>query len=113
LIAMAFLFGLAYSGISLTIALRTGSAEATQASFIIFFPLVFLAPTFVPIEFLPGWLQAVVAVNPVTYIIVGLRALTVHGFQWGEIGWALVAIVLIGGATLGSAFRALKVRTNQ
>lgn len=113
LIGMAFLFGLAYAGISLTIALRTGSAEATQASFIIFFPLVFLAPTFVPIEFLPGWLQAVVAVNPVTYIIEGMRALTTFGFRWGDLAGALVAILAIAALTLTSAFRALRSRTNQ
>lgn len=113
LIAIAFLFGLAYAGISLTIALRTGSAEATQASFIIFFPLVFLAPTFVPVEFLPGWLQAVVAVNPVTYVIEGMRGLTVHGFRWGALLLAVLAIGAIGLLTMVSAFRALKVRTNQ
>ncbi len=52
---MASAVGLAYAGISLNIALRTGSPEAAQASFIIFFPL-FLAPTFVPLDLLsPCW----------------------------------------------------------
>lgn len=113
LIVMAFAFGLAYAGISLTIALKTGSPEATQASFIVFFPLVFLAPTFVPMEFLADWLQSVARFNPVTYVMEGLRALTVEGFVWSDIAAAFAAIAAIGLLTLGGAFRALDGRASQ
>ncbi len=113
LIVMAFFFGLAYAGISNIIALRTGSAEATQASFILFFPLVFLAPTFVPLEFLPGWLETVASINPITYVIEGMRALTTSHFDWAALGRAWAAIIGLGLVTLTSAFRALKARANQ
>ncbi len=113
LIVLAFAFGLAYAGISLTIALRTGSPEATQASFIVFFPLVFLAPTFVPLEFLAEWLADVAAFNPVTYVMLGMRSLTVDGFVFADIAGAVAAIAAIGLLTLGSAFRALNHRASQ
>lgn len=113
LIAMAFLFGLAYAGIGLTVALRTGNAEATQSSFILFFPLIFLAPTFVPMEILAPWLQTAATLNPITYLLEGMRALTVDGFAWAPIAGALAAIVAIGVPTLGSAFLALRARARQ
>jgi ABC-2 type transport system permease protein len=50
LLLMAGLFGLGYAAIGLAIALKTGSAQATQASFLLFFPLLFLAPAFAPKE---------------------------------------------------------------
>ncbi|MBW3662047.1 MAG: ABC transporter permease [Actinobacteria bacterium] len=112
-VVLAFAFGLAYAGLGLIIALRTGSAEATQASFIIFFPTVFLAPTFVPLDFLPGWLQGVAKVNPVTYVIEGMRALTTSHYDWAAVGRAGVAVAAIAFLTLGGAFRALTHRASQ
>lgn len=44
LVAGAGLFALGYSGIGMAIALKTGSPQAANAGFIIFFPLLFLAP---------------------------------------------------------------------
>lgn len=113
LIALAFLFGLAYAGIGLNIALRTGSTEATQASFIIFFPLVFLAPTFVPMDRLAPWMQTVAKINPVTHVIEGLRSLTAVGWEWGELFQATIAIAAIATATLATAFAALRARTSR
>lgn len=113
LVAMAFMFGLAYSGISINIALRTGSPEATQASFVIFFPLVFLAPTFVPLEFLADWLEVVARFNPVAYVIIGMRALTTEGYVAGDLLGAFAAIGGLGIITMGGAFRALAARASQ
>lgn len=113
LVIFGFLFALAYAGIGLTIALRTGSAEATQASFVIFFPLVFLAPTFVPLEGLPGWLQAAARVNPVTYVMEGMRSLLVTGWDFKALGLALLVIALIATATLASAFASLRARAGR
>lgn len=112
-IALAFFFGLAFAGLGLTIALRTGDPEATQASFVLFFPLVFLAPTFVPIEFLPGWMQTVARLNPITYVMQGLRGLFVEGFVWADLAQALAATGAIAVVTLGFAFRALAVRARR
>lgn len=112
-VALAFLFGLAFAGIGLVIALRTGDPEATQASFVLFFPLVFLAPTFVPLEFLPTWLEAVARVNPITYVMEGLRALFVEGLVWSRLAQAVAATAAIGAVTLGLAFRALAARARR
>lgn len=109
-IALAFGFGLAFAGIGLNIALRTGNPEATQSSMMVFFPFVFLAPTFVPLEFLPDWLRTVAQVNPMTYVIQGMRELTTVGWGWLELLWAVVAIGAIALLTLSTAFAALRRR---
>ena len=113
LVVMAFFFGLAYAGISLTIALRTGNAEATQSSFVIFFPLVFLAPTFVPLELMAGWMQTAARFNPVTYVMLGMRSLTITGFDWPALGKAALAIGSIFAVTMATSFRALAARARR
>jgi len=85
------LFGGGFSGIGIAIALRTGSAQAAQAGFLLFFPLLFLAPTFAPLDIYEPWLRFIAQLNPVTYILRGLRALMLEGWVWEDIGYMLAA----------------------
>lgn len=79
------LFGVAWSCIGLVIALRTKSAQATQSSFIFFFPFPFLTTAFMPRELLPDWFQVAVALNPVNYVLESVRAITIQGWVWHEV----------------------------
>jgi ABC transporter DrrB family efflux protein len=66
-IALVSAFGLALSWIFAFVALSVRGAEAAQsAGFVILFPLVFASSVFVPVSTLPGWLQAIAKVSPVT-----------------------------------------------
>jgi ABC-2 type transport system permease protein len=112
IVAMAGLFGLAYSGIGMAIALRTGSAQAAQAGFLIFFPLLFLSPALAPKEVFAGWLRFLATINPVTYILQGMRGLILHGWDWGSVGGALAAIVGLAMFTLSLTLAALRGRTS-
>ena len=80
ILAMAGVFGAAYSGIGIFVAMRTGNAQAAQASFLLFFPLLFMAPAFAPKEVFVDWLQWVATINPVTYMMEGIRELTLGDF---------------------------------
>jgi ABC-2 type transport system permease protein len=64
LIVLSALWGVAYAGIAIAIALRTKNVQTTNASFIIFFPLLFLTPNFVPLDLLAGPLKAIARLNP-------------------------------------------------
>jgi ABC-2 type transport system permease protein len=110
LVAGAGLFALGYSGIGMAIALKTGSPQAANAGFIIFFPLLFLAPTFAPVEVFADWLEAVTRVNPVTYILEGQRALIIHGWDGGAILKGGVAIMGIVVFTFSLTMMALRGR---
>jgi ABC-2 type transport system permease protein len=59
------------------------------------FVAIFLAPVYVPLDLLEGWLHAVAQVNPITYIMGAGRSLLV-GDPDGTLV-ALVSIVVLGG----------------
>jgi ABC-2 type transport system permease protein len=80
LVVLSALWGVAYAGIGLLVALRTRSVQATNASFLVFFPLLFLTPNFVPFDRLTGLMEALARANPVSYVIEGLRSLVLEGW---------------------------------
>jgi len=105
-------FGMAYGGLSIAIALRTGSAQAANAGFLLFFPLLFLSPAFAPVEVFDGWLKFLATINPVAYILVGIRSLVLEGWDWGDLGAAAAAIGGLGLFTMSLALWALRYRTS-
>ena len=111
LLMLAGLFGMAYSCIGMAIALRTGSAQATQVGFLIFFPLLFLSPAFAPKEIFANWLEFLATLNPVTYILQGMRHLILEGWDWRSFAEALASILGIGAFTFTMTLLALRSRT--
>ena len=101
--ALVAFFGLAWSGISLAIGLRTKSAETVFGlGGILTFPLLFMSSALVPTTLMPGWMQNVSRLNPISYTVDAVRALTLTGFDWPKI---LAAFGIIGGiaiVTLGA-----------
>lgn len=96
LIVLSALWGVAYAGIGLLVALRTRNVQTTSASFLIFFPLLFLTPNFVPFDRLTSLMEALARANPVSYIIEGLRSLVLEGWVWGKLAVCLGIIVVMG-----------------
>jgi len=110
MVLIASVAGIAYSAVGFGIALKTGNAQTTQSIWTLWIPLMFLSTTFAPLEALSGWLRAAATVNPMTYILRGLRELSAHGWDTGEIGVALVTVAALGTVTLTLALRALMGR---
>jgi len=74
-LAMAVSWGLGWVFLAAATWLR--NAELMQSiGFLVMFPLMFASSAFVPIAGLPGWLQAVAHVNPLTHAIDAARDLT-------------------------------------
>ena len=107
IVLLAALFGVAYAGIGQTIALKTRNVQTTNASFIIFFPLLFLTPNFVPFELLSEPLRTLARYNPVSYVIEGLRSLILDGFVASKLLECLAVIVGSGILLTGLSLRAL------
>jgi ABC-2 type transport system permease protein len=103
-IGIALLFGLVLTGFNVWVALMTRSTEATflLGNFITL-PLLFTSSAQLPISLLPGWMQAVARVNPVTYAIDSMRSLlngpgaTTH-HNTGLITLEALGILLLLGA---------------
>jgi len=76
-ILLALAFGHAFSWISASIGLAIRDVESVQAaSFVWIFPLTFASAAFVPVQGMPGWLQAFAKANPVTITVNAMRSLT-------------------------------------
>lgn len=93
LVMLAALWGVAYAGIGMLVALHTRNVQATNASFLVFFPLLFLTPNFVPFELLTPLMEALARANPVSYVIEGLRSLVLEG-------WVIDKLAICGGVIL-------------
>ena len=87
-----------------TIAKTVGAVQGM--SMMIMFPLAFLSNAFVPVSTLPGWLQTVTRVNPVSHVVSALRDLMNDGTFTAQVGWAL-----LGCATVAAIFIPLAVRS--
>lgn len=112
-IVLAVLLGGGFAGFTVSAALGSGSAAATQGASFIFFPLTFLAPTFVPLELLSGWLETVARLNPITYVLTAMRATLNEGWDTGALLPGVLACLLLGAATYALAAVALRVRTKR
>ena len=79
-LSLAFIWGMGFAGYSVAAGVKSGSSQGAQAATFLFFPAIFLAPTFVPREALKGWLETAAAYNPTTYVIESMRSVMVEGW---------------------------------
>ena len=73
-------------------------------------PLFFASNALYPIALMPGWLQTISRVNPLSYEVSALRALligtaTSYGLDFAVLGGAAIARILAAAALLGRLSR--------
>ena len=73
--ALCLLFGFAFDWLFITIGLVAGNAQAAQGMSLLVFPLTFVSSAYVPVDSMPGWLQAFAEHQPVTVMVDAVRAL--------------------------------------
>jgi ABC-2 type transport system permease protein len=96
-------FGLAWSGISLSIGLATKRSETVSAiGFVITFPLLFMSTSLFPQQFLPTWMQTVSNLNPITYNVNAIRDLALGGVTSTALLSAYGVTTLVAIITLGA-----------
>ncbi len=105
---LAGFWGLAFTGFTYAIALKTGSPGAVGASFILFFPFVFLTTATLPLEALTGWLGTIAEFNPMTYLLAALRSLLYGGWQPRVLLEGVLAIAGVGVVSMSLALAALR-----
>lgn len=112
-VGLSILLGIGFAGFTVSAALGSGSAAATQGASFLFFPLTFLAPTFVPISLLSGWLEVAAKINPITYVLQAMRALLNTGWDTQAILTSILACLILGAVMYALAAFALVVRTRR
>jgi ABC-2 type transport system permease protein len=115
LVALSLLVTLGFGSLGLFAALRTGSGEAVQSLFPVFFVLLFLSSMALPRNLIhTDWFREVATYNPVSYLIEGFRSLLVSGWDAQALALAFglaAAIAAIGMAAASAALKTRLVRT--
>ncbi len=115
LLALAMVIALAFASLGALVGLRSGSGEAVQGFFPLFFVLLFLSSMYLPRPLIEqDWFRTVATYNPVSYLIEGIRSLIVTGWdaQALAMGFGIALAVAVVGITAASAaLRTRLVRT--
>ena len=102
-LSLAFIWGMGFAGYSVAAGVKSGSSQGAQAATFLFFPAIFLAPTFVPREALKGWLETAAAYNPTTYVIESMRSVMVEGWVVDVLFRGYLSASIFAAATLSFA----------
>ena len=73
---LVVLFGFAFEWLFITLGLLAGNAQAAQGMGMIVFPFAFISSAYVPVDSMPGWLQAFAEHQPLTPMVDAVRGLT-------------------------------------
>jgi ABC-2 type transport system permease protein len=96
LVSLTALWAVVFTGFMQIIALKTRSAAATNSAGLVFFPLLFLTPNFVPRDLLTRPMEIAATLNPVTYVMEALRSLVLEDLDWGTILPGFAVVVVLG-----------------
>jgi ABC-2 type transport system permease protein len=115
IVALSVTITVAFGTIGLFAALRSGSGEAVQSLFPVFFVFLFLSSMALPLDLIQtNWFQAIATANPVSYLLQAFRSLLIEGWELGPValGFGIaVAILTIGMYLASSALKTRLVRT--
>ena len=115
LLALAMAIALAFAGLGAFVGLQSGSGEAVQGFFPLFFVLLFLSSSSLPRNLIEqDWFRTIATWNPVSYLIEGIRSFMIVGWDAHALvlgfGFA-IAIAALGITGASVALRTRLVRT--
>jgi ABC-2 type transport system permease protein len=115
IVALSLVISLAFGCIGAFVALRSGTGEAVQGVFPLFFAALFLSSMALPRDLIQSdWFRTVATWNPVSYMLEAIRSLVIVGWD-GEalaLGFGCAAgLAAIALAAASSALRTRMVRT--
>jgi ABC-2 type transport system permease protein len=115
IVALSVSITVAFGTLGMFAALRTGSGEAVQSLFPVFFVFLFLSAMALPLNLLQtDWFHTVASINPVSYLLQAFRSLLIEGWNLGDLalGFGIAAAIFaIGMTAAAGALRTRLVRT--
>ncbi len=110
MVASGALAGMAIGGFTAALGLKTGSSEAVQSSFPLLFIAMFFSSAFFPRETMTGIYRTIADSNPISYLVEGLRGLTIEGLTLANVAKSLLIPIGIGIVSIAIALRTLAGR---
>jgi ABC-2 type transport system permease protein len=104
IVLLTVLVALGFGGIGAILAIKTGSVEAVESAFPLFFVAIFLSSINLPRDLIEqDWFRFIATINPISYLVEGIRSLVITGWDPQALllgfGFALaIVVVAIGGA---------------
>jgi len=104
IVALTVLVALAFGGLGAVLAIRTGSVEAVESAFPLFFVAIFMSSINLPRNLIEqDWFRFIATINPISYLVEGIRSLVITGWdpQALLLGFgcaAAIVVLAIGGA---------------
>ena len=108
LIVLTAGWAMVYAGFMQIIALKTRSAAATNSAGLVFFPLLFLTPNFVPRNLLTHPMEIAATINPVTYVMEAMRSLILRHYRWQTIGLGYLVVAIAAAIMLALSVRVIR-----
>lgn len=113
LLVLAGFLAVAVSGLGVVLALRSGSAEAVQGTFPLFFVLLFFSSAFFPRETMQGWFRVVADANPISYLVEAMRQQVVEGVDVRTTLTGLAVVIGLAALAVAGSFAAFRGRLKQ
>jgi len=111
LLALAVAIGIAFGAVGVFLALRTGSGEAIQGLFPVLFVFLLISSMNFPRNLIEAdWFRWAATINPVSYLIEGIRSLIIQGWDGRALVLAFAIVVATLAAALGASSLALRTR---
>lgn len=108
-VLLLFLGVFSFIGLGILIsALATEQETAMTIMMTLTFPMIFLSGVFFPVEQMPGFMQVISKILPLTYAIEALRKVIILGAGVSSLGKELVILTAFGAVTLAIAVPAFK-----
>ncbi len=115
LLVFAAIVSLGFGALGSFLALRTGSGEAVQAFFPVFFVFLFISSMNTPRDLIAvDWFRAAASLNPVSYLIECVRSLIITGWDGRALalGFGIAVVLCVVAIVLASwALRRRMTRT--
>ena len=111
LFVFSLLIGLGFGALGAFLALRTGSGEAVQGMFPVFFVFLFISSMAMPRNLIEiDWFQTAATLNPVSYLIEAIRSLIIIGWDPEALALGFGVAILIAVVALSLASLSLRTR---
>jgi len=115
ILVLGALTAVAFGALGCAAALKTGSGEAVQGLFPLFFVFIFLSSSNLPRNLLhTGWFHTIATWNPISYLIEAFRSLYIVGWDGAALarGFAVaIGFTVIGLFAVAAAMRSRLQRT--
>jgi ABC-2 type transport system permease protein len=111
ILVLGLLIALGFAAVGAFVGLRSGSGEAVQSLFPVFFVFLFLSSVNLPRELIgQDWFRTIATYNPVSYLVEGVRSVIIFGWDGEALALGFGFALLLVALGLFGAVRALQTR---